>query len=390
VTPDDLVAVPVDPPLPEPKVEPYRRQVAHFAYYTLDADRGYGDFYEEILHACWCATASDVVKANEQGAWIITRADLAEKAQHLAMVMCANDYAGAPPLETQIAEAMPIVRDRRCGLLVMDEHDWTTVPANLPAGAILGFKVFRDSGQTIGQWMQHAFEVMVRVQTARFRSCWIVGADDRGHTLTELDISETLKTATELLAELGGLDLSTKDDAVPMVGAFSYGRVGEKDGRPTGGGRIHPNAWRWVRASAAASDPIDWADFRLTEEPDMPVTLPPVVTLRRKLGFVNIDPATGQARENASPGPDETFAPEVQPDKRIAFRHLASKQKGVTRYFSINSNNEIRSADAIGVDEVASVCSRRFAIFYNDYQGVPQVAGNFVICDEGGTPLPLR
>ena len=39
-------------PLPEPHVEPYHRQVPHFAYFTLDTDRGYGDHYEAILHAC--------------------------------------------------------------------------------------------------------------------------------------------------------------------------------------------------------------------------------------------------------------------------------------------------------------------------------------------------
>ncbi|HVJ72018.1 MAG TPA: hypothetical protein VM531_11035 [Sphingomicrobium sp.] len=261
---------PLEPTLPVPDIEDYHRQLPHFAYFTLDADRGYGDYFEEIQHACWCATESDVAKANEQGSWVIAAYFLIRKARKPAMVMVANDYAGAPPLEEQLAEAVPIARELKCGLLAMDEGDWKTIPKGLPVGAYLAFKVFREPDESLDTWRKRALEATARVVEADCHPCWILGCDDRALTLSDALIIETLDAATQIYVEPGS--------PVRMSGAFSFARAWkDPQGKPIrpGGGIVHPEAWKWCKASAAASDPVVWTEYALPneepepEEPDM-------------------------------------------------------------------------------------------------------------------------
>lgn len=255
---EDLVSM--EPPLPEPAIDPYGRPLPHFWYYTLDADKGYGDYYEEILDACWCATESDVAKANEHDTYVIAGADKIRKAMNPAMVMVSNDFAGAPPLEHGIADAIPVARELNIGLLIVDEHDWQSFPSNIPDGAVLGFKAFREPTETAMQTLERLLPITTRCQTAGHRVCWVLGADDRLRTLTDFQIGETLQTLTGIFAELSN---------VAIVGAFSYARRDKNN--TTGGAILHPNAAEWIRESRRAGSPFSWADYRLTpEEPEQP------------------------------------------------------------------------------------------------------------------------
>lgn len=254
--------VPMEPALPEPKIDPYGRALPHFWYYTLDADKGYGDYYEEILDACWCATESDVAKANEQGVYVIAGADKIRKAMKPAMVMVSNDFAGAPSLEESIDVALPVARELNVGMVIVDELDWHAFPPNIPDGAVLGFKAFREPNETAMQTLERLLPITVRCQTEGHRVCWVLGADDRLRRLTDFQISETLKTLTSVFAELSN---------VAIVGAFSYARRGlMPDGRPTGGALLHPNAAQWIKASRKAGGSFSWSDYRLTSAPDEP------------------------------------------------------------------------------------------------------------------------
>lgn len=135
-----------------------------------------------------------------------------------------------------------------------------------------------------------------------------------------------------------------------------------------------------------ASDPVP------SKEPEMPLTLPPVVALRDR-DFINIDPNTGKLRANApAVGPDELFESViVNAEKRTAaFRHKASKARGLDRWFSIDSGKTMQSKSVRSVDETALIVQGRIALYYNDFQGRPQIAGAVVLCDEAGAPLPLR
>lgn len=260
--------IPLEPPLPEPIIEPiiepYHRPLPHFWYYTLDADKGYGDYYEEILDACWCATESDVAKANEQGVYVIAGADKIKKAMKPALVMVSNDYQGAPSLEEGINAALPVARELNVGMVIVDELDWHAFPPNIPAGAFLGFKAFREPTETAVQTLERLLPITVKCQTEGHRVCWVLGADDRLRTLSDFQISETLQTLTSVFAELSN---------VALVGAFSYARRGTMpDGRPTGGALLHPNAAGWIRASRKAGSAFSWSDYRLTpEEPEEPI-----------------------------------------------------------------------------------------------------------------------
>jgi hypothetical protein len=239
-------------PLPDPDLDPYGKPIAHWAYFTLDGDRGYGDHYDAVLHACWCATVSDVEKANARDLPVIASTSLITRARRPVLIICANDYSGAPPLETQLDDATPLARELGIGLVVMDEHEWVTLPANLPIGAIAAFKAYRNPHESLDEYEARIQPIADRITAAGFATCAILGCDDRLQTLSEAELVATIRRACLVFAPPSR-----------MVAAFSYGRAGTLHGAPTGGGIVHPTAWRWIEASSAASDPIDWHAYRL-------------------------------------------------------------------------------------------------------------------------------
>jgi hypothetical protein len=130
----------------------------------------------------------------------------------------------------------------------------------MPDGALCAVKAFRNDGETIGAFNERFFQAAARCTSKGHRVCIVMGCDDRLLTLSDLEIIEAIRSCTQMVRVL---------EDIAMVGVFSYARRGEMNGQPTGGGLIHPKAWDWCVNSYTASDqPIDWATYRLPEDPE--------------------------------------------------------------------------------------------------------------------------
>jgi len=256
ITADDLKQI----PLPEPDVEPYLRRVPHLSDYNFDADRGYGDHPGTILHAAVCTTPSDVAKANDAGAWVAAGVGHLALATRKALCIVANDYAGAPPLTTQIADAVPSCQEWGVGLLAIDDAQWANgFPANLPREALCGVYAYRNPNEPIGAFTERFLQGCARVVSSGRRVCLVVGCDDRLGTLSDVEIIEALKqdfATTRVVADIA------------MVRVFSYGRANQA--KTTGGGIVHPKAWEWCVASYTASQKPNWTDYQLADDPPEP------------------------------------------------------------------------------------------------------------------------
>lgn len=241
---------------PTPTVPRYHRPVAHFAYYTFDAGRGYGNHPEAVLHAAWCETQADVLEANKLGKPVVTSRELIGLATKKAFVMASNDFSGAEPLEDQIAAALPICLALECGLIVYDEHG--EEPSNIPAWAVSAVRLFREPNEPIQQYIHRALLAISAVEQERV--CGIFGVDDRAGTLTEAKVHETARVIPDIIREA---------ERMSVAGFFSYARSAMQDAQHVkpGGGIVYPQAWAYVPASAEASDPIDWSAFTAPEEP---------------------------------------------------------------------------------------------------------------------------
>lgn len=309
-------------------------------------------------------------------------------------IYTGEDAGSETSFAQAVARARVVADTRKVGVFAYSEHEFPTDEeiALIRSHDSYMLKCYRDHGESDASYEKRISDASLRLKQRGVRTVLTLGWHRRidpvhPDGLLPAIIINSQRVCSQVAARdsvFGVAGFRAHVDALPEAVKEAGDWFKTANGLPP---KPVPSNEPQPGPTPVPPQPIPPGPVPGPEEPEV-MPLPKIVTLRRKQGFVNIDPANGKTRENAQQAAaDEKFEPQenIGAEKRVAFKHIASG-----KLFSVDSNGNLSSKTALGPDEQADVARGRYALWYNEWQGQAQVAASFVICDENGVPLPLR